>query len=163
VPDDSEAFARHDRLNAIRREHDMYEHSFGTHRDPNVRASDADREATGERLRRHHAEGRLDSEEFQERIDRCYEAKTVGELDQLVTDLPRDGAEGGGRRRYLRLFPIPLVPILVVILVVSIAGWHHGAFGLLWLIPLFFLIRFCLWRRFGWWGRPRRYWDEPQV
>ena len=56
--------------------------------DPNLRAADADREATSERLRRHHAEGRLDAEEFQERVDRCYQAKTVGELEQLVTDLP---------------------------------------------------------------------------
>jgi hypothetical protein len=130
----------------------MYERSFGIFRDPNLRASDADREATGERLRRHHAEGRLDSEEFQERIDRCYSAKTVGELDELVRDLPRESREHTAGRSYRRLWPIPLVPVLVAILVVALAGWHHGGFGLLWLIPVFFLVRMCAWRRFRRWG-----------
>jgi hypothetical protein len=84
--------------------------------------------------------------------------------DQLGTDLPREGGERTGRRRYLRLWwPIPLVPILFVILAVSVAEGDHEGFGLLWLIPLFFLIRFCAWRRFGRWGMQRRYWDEPQV
>ena len=65
------------------------------HPDPNQRAADADREKTSERLRRHHAEGRLDAEEFQERVDRCYQAKTLGELDQLVTDLPPEPTREG--------------------------------------------------------------------
>ena len=58
-------------------------------RDPGLRAADADRERTGERLRAAHTEGRLDIAEFQERLERCYEAKTVGELGELVRDLPR--------------------------------------------------------------------------
>jgi hypothetical protein len=128
----------------------MYERSFGIFRDPNLRASDADREATGDRLRRNHAEGRIDSEEFQERIDRCYSAKTIGELDELVSDLPRESRERIGRRSYWRLWPIPLVPVVLAIVAISaIAGWHHhGGFGLLWLIPAFFLVRMCAWRCF---------------
>ena len=127
----------------------MNEHYFSYHRDPDLRASDTDREATADRLRRHHTDGRIDSEEFQERIDRCYSAKTIGELDELVSDLPREGRE---RRRFYRpLWAIPLAPVLVAILVVSVAGWHHGGFGLLWLIPTFFIVRMCLWRRFRRW------------
>jgi hypothetical protein len=124
---------------------------FTYHRDPDIRASDADRDATADRLRRHHAEGRIDPEEFQERLDRCYQAKTVGELDELVTDLPREHDRRSARRFYGRLRPIPLVPVLAALLVLSVATWHHGGFGLLWLIPLFFLIRMFVCRRYGRW------------
>lgn len=127
------------------------------HRDPDLRAADADREAIAERLRRHHAEGRLDTDELQERIDGCYKAKTVGDLEQLVADLPREESQRMRGRMYWRFLPLPFVPLLVIALVVSVAGWHHGGFGLLWLIPLLFVVRFCAWRRFGRWGS-RRYW-----
>jgi hypothetical protein len=62
----------------------------GEPRPPRLRAADADRERTVEQLRRHHADGRLDLEEFNERMDRAYAAKTLAELDELMTDLPRD-------------------------------------------------------------------------
>ncbi len=55
-----------------------------------VRASDAQREETAKVLRRHYAEGRLDKREYEERIDQCYAAKRVGELDELTVDLPRE-------------------------------------------------------------------------
>lgn len=130
----------------------MYERYFTYHRDPGIRASDADREATADRLRRHHTEGRIDSEEFQERIDRCYQAKTLGDLDQLVDDLPREAGGRRPRRLYWRLWPVPLIPVALVIIAISAAaGWHHGGVGLLWLIPVFFLIRMCVWRRWRRW------------
>ena len=56
--------------------------------DPRLRASDADRERTVELLREHHAVGRLTADEFNERLDRAYAAKTRGDLDDLLTDLP---------------------------------------------------------------------------
>ncbi len=56
--------------------------------DPRIRASDADRDRAAEALREHHATGRLTVEEFQERLDRVYAAKTVGELDDVMADLP---------------------------------------------------------------------------
>ncbi len=56
--------------------------------DPRVRASDTDRERTASLLREHHAQGRLSAEEFNDRLDRAFEAKTVGELDALLADLP---------------------------------------------------------------------------
>lgn len=132
-------------------------------RDPNVRASDADRDEIGERLRRHHAEGRIDPEEFQERIDHCYKAKTIGELQQLVGDLPREHEEQPDHPFYGRPFSLrrmwgfPLIPIVLTIWVVSAAtGWHHGGWGVLWLIPLFFAIRWLIWP-YGRWGMRRRY------
>jgi Domain of unknown function (DUF1707) len=56
--------------------------------DPRIRASDDDRERTVALLREHHAAGRLDLDEFNERIDKAYAAKTLGELDELMSDLP---------------------------------------------------------------------------
>lgn len=53
------------------------------------RAADADREAVAERLRAAVTEGRLDLDEFDDRLGRAYQAKTYGELDPLVADLPR--------------------------------------------------------------------------
>ncbi|MBU8857110.1 MULTISPECIES: DUF1707 domain-containing protein [unclassified Micromonospora] len=53
-----------------------------------MRAADADREATAERLRTALAEGRLDLDEYDDRLRRAYGSKTYGELDELLTDLP---------------------------------------------------------------------------
>jgi hypothetical protein len=56
-----------------------------------IRASDADRDRSAAALSGHYAAGRLTLEEFQERLDRAYAAKTLGELDDLMTDLPEPG------------------------------------------------------------------------
>ncbi|WP_329122226.1 DUF1707 SHOCT-like domain-containing protein [Streptomyces sp. NBC_01465] len=63
--------------------------------EPALRASDADRDRIADILRDALAEGRLTAEEHAERIDSVYRAKTVGELEPLVKDLP---APGGGHR-----------------------------------------------------------------
>jgi len=55
---------------------------------PRIRASDADRDRVASLLREHHAAGRLTAEEFHERMDRALEARTLGELDELLADLP---------------------------------------------------------------------------
>jgi hypothetical protein len=60
----------------------------GDQRRASLRASDADREQFVEALRRHHAEGRLTTEELSERTERAYAARTFGDLDALATDLP---------------------------------------------------------------------------
>ncbi|OIV38803.1 hypothetical protein BIV57_03400 [Mangrovactinospora gilvigrisea] len=53
-----------------------------------MRASDAERDRYAEILREAMAEGRLTAEEHGQRIDAVYAAKTVGELQPLVRDLP---------------------------------------------------------------------------
>ncbi|KAB2972948.1 DUF1707 domain-containing protein [Streptomyces sp. SS1-1] len=55
---------------------------------PELRASDADRERVADVLRDALAEGRLDMEEFGERLDATYRARTYGELEPLTRDLP---------------------------------------------------------------------------
>jgi Domain of unknown function (DUF1707) len=56
--------------------------------DPRIRASDADRDRAATLLREHHAAGRLDAEEFHDRMNRALDAKTLGEIDELMADLP---------------------------------------------------------------------------
>jgi hypothetical protein len=127
-------------------------------RDANLRASDADRERVAERLRKSHAEGRLDLAEFQQRVERCYEAKTLGELSELVGDLPRQD-EGGERRAFAgfgpwRWHPAALAPILIALIVVSAAFGHHAFW--LWIALLFLLWRISRWRRRRWQASTRQ-------
>lgn len=58
---------------------------------PDLRASDADRERVADILRDALAEGRLDMEEFGERLDAAYKARTYGELEPITRDLPAPG------------------------------------------------------------------------
>ncbi len=53
-----------------------------------LRISDADRERAATVLREHYAAGRLDSSEFEERLEAVYAARTEGELDSQRADLP---------------------------------------------------------------------------
>ncbi|WP_020579464.1 DUF1707 and DUF4190 domain-containing protein [Actinopolymorpha alba] len=53
-----------------------------------MRASDADRERAADVLKAALAEGRLDWEEHRERVDAVMRARTYGELQALIVDLP---------------------------------------------------------------------------
>jgi hypothetical protein len=53
-----------------------------------LRASDADRQAVVDRLRRAHDEGRLDLAEFDDRTRAAYAARTYAELAVVTSDLP---------------------------------------------------------------------------
>jgi hypothetical protein len=53
-----------------------------------MRAADADREQFAARLRQALDEGRLSLDELDERLRDVYAARTFGDLDQLVADLP---------------------------------------------------------------------------
>jgi hypothetical protein len=53
-----------------------------------MRAGDGDREAVADRLRAALDEGRLDLHEYDERLQRTYRAKTYGDLNGLLDDLP---------------------------------------------------------------------------
>jgi len=69
----------------------MDEMSGGGEPDPGVRASDAERDATIERLSAATGDGRLTLEEFSQRMEQASSARTRAELDGLVTDLPATG------------------------------------------------------------------------
>jgi hypothetical protein len=127
-------------------------HWRGGQRDRSLRVGDREREAVGEMLREHHVEGRLDAEEFQERLERCLAAKTYRDLDQLVADFPTPAAE---RERVVRppgwslwrVAPLPLVLISLAVVAAIVLSAGH----LVWLVfPLvFFVLRPLSWRSWG--------------
>lgn len=75
-------------------------------RPEDLRAGDADRELVLERLRAACAEGRLDLEEFEERVAATLAARTYGELAVVTADLP-----GGPPVPRLLGAPAPRAPV----------------------------------------------------
>jgi hypothetical protein len=72
-------------------------------RQPLQRAADADRDQTVTLLREHVVVGRLTLDEFSERVGGALAARTRGELDALVADLPaRPQPEPEATRRQIR-------------------------------------------------------------
>ncbi len=63
-----------------------------------VRASDAEREATVRRLHAAATAGRLDADELEERIAGAYRARTRAELVPLTRDLPKERPKTVARR-----------------------------------------------------------------
>src|SRR5262245_48512539 len=100
--------------------------------DDRMRISDADRERVTARLREHFADGRLTSDELDERITAALNAKTYGDLRKIMADLPEPEPAGpqpgqmppppwAGRpvfayRRGPRLLPILLVLFFAALL-----------------------------------------------
>jgi hypothetical protein len=71
---------------------------------PVIRASDGDRDAVAARLNEAVGDGRLTLQEFGERLDRAYAARTRGALVPLTADLPAIGpGRGPGRLRRVML------------------------------------------------------------
>lgn len=103
-----------------------------------LRASDADRDQTVDRLHRAATEGRIASEELEHRVNAALRARTYAELDATVADLPgprtvsRRGAETHRHRStgswvlsVVRTHPILLllaVPALAVTMAMLIAA-----------------------------------------
>jgi hypothetical protein len=120
--------------------------------DDRIRVSDADRERVTTRLRDHYAEGRLTDSELDERVTAALNAKTFGDLRQLMVDLPGPTPvppqqspqpprpQWGGPpwvmyRRGPRL--LPLVLLLLLVTLVFHGGWLLA--GIFQLFLLFFL------------------------
>lgn len=96
-----------------------------------MRASDADRERAAERLRRAAAEGRLDTDELEERLEAALGARTYAELEAVVADLPRSPRPrraGASRRRRRGVFRRGFVAISVLL----IAIWALTGAGYFW-------------------------------
>lgn len=85
-----------------------------------LRASDADRDRVTDILREALAEGRLTADEHAERVEGALAARTVGELDALIRDLP---AAHQARRAHAAPVaaagPVPVDPDQTVVAVFS--------------------------------------------
>lgn len=114
-------------------------------RPPGLRASDADRERIANDLREHYADGRLTMEEFDERIDAVYKAKTFGELAPLTADLPApppDPAVQKAEARRRRIAALRAVwgswltvsIICTMIWLISVLSGHPSTFWPIWVI-----------------------------
>ena len=57
--------------------------------DPRTRIADSDRERAMSDLAGHYADGRLDHEEYDERLDAIWTARTRADLAVIFSDLPR--------------------------------------------------------------------------
>lgn len=53
-----------------------------------MRAADSDRQAVADKLKKALDEGRLDLLEYDERLQKAYAAKTYGDLEGLLDDIP---------------------------------------------------------------------------
>jgi Domain of unknown function (DUF1707) len=109
-------------------------------RHSSLRASDADRDAVAERLRQAAVEGRLDPDELEQRLHAALRAKTYGELDRLLGDLPSQPVKWERPRRgvapatsfavVMVLRTIVALAILGVVLVAAAAAFAWWMIGL---------------------------------
>ena len=111
-----------------------------------LRVSDAERDAVAAELAEHLKDGRLDTAEFDERVGQAVTAKTRGDLDRLLADLPRPAPVPPPVARREPGWPLPLIPIAFLVMfmaVASAAARPHGAHAAWalwwfswWLIPI---------------------------
>lgn len=74
---------------------------------PAIRASDRERDAATRQLQEAFAEGRLDDGEFDQRMRAALTARTRGDLDVLLADLPAATASAGGGTAVVPAGPPP--------------------------------------------------------
>jgi hypothetical protein len=112
------------------------------------RIGDAERERAATALSEHFAAGRLDRSEFDVRLDAAYAALTSADLQPLFADLPGPTPlpasvtprDSRGRRPRAVFFVPPILPILLLIGIVTIATdgrFPFFIFPLLWLTGAF--------------------------
>jgi len=114
-----------------------------------MRASDADRDAVVSDLSEHFQAGRLTAGELDERTGHALAAQTLGELEELLADLPATrvpvGTSSGGRvRAPAGRGALPMTAALVGIGITAavLVNVAHDGWGHIWLLlPLLLLAR----------------------
>ena len=121
-----------------------------------MRAGDSDRQAVADKLKQALDEGRLDLGEYDERLQKTYGAKTYGDLNGLLDDLPASApaprpaaepapqaaapapaiTERGGQlvKAWLGGFGGIFVVCTVIWLVSGLSSGHLGNFWPVWLL-----------------------------
>ena len=101
-----------------------------------LRASDADRDATAERLRAAYAEGRLSDPELHDRLGAALAARTVADLAPLVADLPPSGPptpkqpQAPRTTRSTRIDPLRAAwAVWVTVVAINVVIWALVALG----------------------------------
>jgi len=118
-----------------------------------LRIGDADREAAVSALGEQYALGRLTKDEFDERSDAVWSARTRGDLAPLFADLPvRSPALPERVERPRRRFPVPLAPVLFVLLAIVVVTKLPFV-----LLALLLWFGFARWHWAGRWVHHRRW------
>ena len=110
-----------------------------------MRASDSDRDAVVSDLSEHFQAGRLTAEEFDERTGQALAARTLGELRNLLADLPATRLASQApatrslrprpRRSSGRLAPPPIAALAgIAIAAAVLVNVAHGGWGFIWLL-----------------------------
>src|SRR3954471_12612412 len=109
-----------------------------------LRASDADRDAAAEQLRHAAVEGRLEPDELEERLHSAPRARTYGDLQRLLNDLPvkpiaweRRRAEAMPAVRTALAVAMRVVVTLAVVAVALTVVAAMSAWWILWAVVWF--------------------------
>lgn len=97
---------------------DLERHDPG--QQPSIRTSDAERDRVVALLRRHYVDGRLDFDEFNERMDAAHSARTRGELVVTLQDLPVLTAPSPAPAAPRPVQPRPFIPAVVPLLAIAL-------------------------------------------
>ena len=89
--------------------------------DPNLRASDAERQQVIDQLRQHAADGRLTMDEFEQRVAEALAAKTHADLEPALRELPSLERPAEVTPRPRRRMPVPSARALVTAVAVVFA------------------------------------------
>ena len=96
--------------------------------DARLRISHAERNEIADVLSKHYAEGRLDTNEFEERVGRVMNAKTRGDVAGVLDDLPGLGSPTPPPRRRRPLGQWVLALLLVLFVAGFVAAPPHVPF-----------------------------------
>jgi hypothetical protein len=129
---------------------------------PEMRIGDHERDAAVAALGEHYAAGRITKEEYDERSELAWKARTNSDLAPLFLDLPPVGrpqgltgpsTQGGSSRGRARRQSPPVLPVLLLVVVVAAVSGLE-----IW--PFLLLFAVYLWLRI-WIGMARlRRWTE---
>jgi hypothetical protein len=121
---------------------------------PDLRVGDAEREVTAGSLREHYAQGRLSTDELNDRLDAAFSATTQGHLEQVTRDLPYiqpappRPAPAAPSRRWMAVgaakavarFAALIALLVAAVLVLHISG-HDLPHGIIVLVVALFVLR----------------------
>jgi hypothetical protein len=125
-----------------------------------LRASDNDRDRIADRLREAAAEGRLLIEELEQRLGSALSARTYGELEALIADLPGPRLLTRPRRRRSRMRLLPRLGL--VLGAILIAPIVLASIALAIQLALGVILVWWIWAVVAWlaFGRVRRRWGR---
>jgi phage shock protein PspC (stress-responsive transcriptional regulator) len=127
----------------------------GSTGDQGMRIGDAERSQVSETLSRHYAAGRLDDEEFNQRMSQAMGAKTRADLSGLLVDLPLaepDNVPAHRHRFGFGRFVLVCIAVLIAASIASSLFWvpHFTGAWIVIAVLAFFVLR---WERHRHWHR----------